>query len=136
MHLANRPPKILLIEDSEIDTFIFKLMIKKTLDHPVIESFKSGVDAIERLLSLKTSGDEFLPDYIFLDLAMPKMNGWHFMEEFNRLDIDPDGKSKIYVLSSSIDKMDVVRSHTNPQVQTFLSKPIDFGKIKAIFFYN
>ncbi|WP_114941785.1 response regulator [Mucilaginibacter endophyticus] len=136
MTLTNRPARILLIEDSEIDTVIFKLMIKKTLDHPVIDTCKNGLAAIEKLTALKSQGDELLPDYIFLDLAMPMMDGWQFMDEYNRLNIDPMHKSKIYVLSSSINKTDVIKSHANPRVETFLSKPIDFGKIKSVFFSN
>lgn len=136
MTLTNRHAKILLIEDSEIDTVIFNLMIKKTLDNPVVESFKNGAEAINRLIELKSKGSELLPDYIFLDLAMPMMDGWQFMDEYKRLDIDPMHKSKIYVLSSSIDKTDILKSHAHPRVETFLSKPIDFRKIKAVFFPN
>ncbi|MEO3406831.1 response regulator [Mucilaginibacter sp. CAU 1740] len=136
MPLANQPARILLIEDSEIDTFIFHLVIRKTLDNPIIESFRNGADAIERLISLKSNGYELLPDFIFLDLAMPVMNGWQFVDEFNRLNIDPIGKSKIYVLSSSLKKLDILKSNAEPRVENFLSKPIDFDKIKAVFYSN
>jgi CheY-like chemotaxis protein len=131
-----RPAKILLIEDSEIDTVIFKLMIKKTLSHPVVDTCKNGLAAIEKLMTLKSQAPDLLPDYIFLDLAMPVMDGWQFMDEYKRLDIDPLCKSKIYVLSSSIDKADIMKSHANPRVETFLSKPIDFTKIEAVFLSN
>lgn len=131
-----RPAKILLIEDSEIDTVIFKLMIKKTLRHPVVDTCKNGLAAIEKLMTLKAQAPDLLPDYIFLDLAMPVMDGWQFMDEYNRLNIDPLCKSKIYVLSSSIDQADIMKSHANPRVETFLSKPIDFTKIEAVFLSN
>jgi CheY-like chemotaxis protein len=128
--------KILLIEDSEIDAVIFKLLIKRTLDHPVIDTCKNGLAAIDRLTALKAKGPDLLPDFIFLDLAMPLMDGWQFMDEYNRLNIDPMHKSKIYVLSSSINKTDVIKSQANPRVETFLSKPIDFEKIHSVFLSN
>ncbi|AYL95223.1 response regulator [Mucilaginibacter celer] len=133
---TNRPARILLIEDSEMDRVIFNLMIKKMLDNPVIETCNNGITAISRLMELNSLGNDLLPDYIFLDLAMPLMDGWQFMEEYDRLDIDPTHKSKIYVLSSSVFKKDIVKSHLNPRIENFLSKPIDFGTIKNVFFSN
>ena len=127
---------ILLIEDSEIDKVIFSLMIKKTLDNPIIETCENGIEAISRLKELKSQGNDLLPDYIFLDLAMPLMDGWAFMEEYSRLDIDPTHKSKIYVLSSSIFKEDLEKSHANPRIENFISKPIDFRTIKGLFYSN
>jgi CheY-like chemotaxis protein len=133
MATTSRPAYILLIEDSQIDEVIFSLMIKRTLNTPVIETCRNGMAAINRLLELKGMGTNHLPDYIFLDLSMPVMNGWEFMEEYARLNIDPVHKSKIYVLSSSIFKDDVLRSHLNPRIENFISKPMDIGTIKNIF---
>ncbi|MEO3405049.1 response regulator [Mucilaginibacter sp. CAU 1740] len=131
---TNRPARILLIEDSEMDRVIFNLMIKKTLFSPIIEACENGITAISKLMELNEQGSDHLPDYIFLDLAMPLMDGWQFMEEYKRLNIDPMHKSKIYVLSSSIFKKDIVKSYSNPRIENFLSKPIDFGTIKSVFF--
>jgi CheY-like chemotaxis protein len=136
MILSNRPVNILLIEDSAIDSVIFKLLIKRSLGNPVIETCSNGVAAIDRLTQLHSQNKELMPDYIFLDLTMPVMDGWEFMDEYHRLNIDPMHKTKIYVLSSSICKTDISKSLANPRIENFLSKPFDFGKIKSVFFSN
>ncbi|NNU34448.1 hypothetical protein HK413_10490 [Mucilaginibacter sp. S1162] len=48
-----------------------------------------------------------MPDFILLDINMPIMNGWEFLDEYKRLNIDPQGKSKIYIISSSVFSNDI-----------------------------
>ncbi|MDN3580797.1 response regulator [Mucilaginibacter flavus] len=124
---------ILVIDDGEIDNYIFETVLKKVLINSKFDTCMDGQSAIDKLISINRTTPHLFPDFIFLDLTMPMMNGWQFLEEFSRLNIDPLKKSKIYVLSSSVSNLDRSRSLLNPLVVDFISKPINRDKIQSIF---
>jgi CheY-like chemotaxis protein len=126
-------PKILVIDDEELDNAIFKMLINRVIKNSEVDIMVNGEEAIKKLLEVSKSNPELLPDFIFLDLKMPVMNGWQFLEEFERLNIDPLRKIQIYVLSSSVLSDDINKSLSNPLVEDFLSKPINLDKIRTIF---
>jgi CheY-like chemotaxis protein len=133
MKPADIASNILVIDDGEIDNYIFETVVKKMFTNSKFDTCMDGQSAINKLISIKNTNPQLLPDFIFLDLTMPTMNGWQFLDEFSRLNIDPLKKSKIYVLSSSISNLDRNRSLSNPLVVDFVSKPINRHKIQAIF---
>jgi CheY-like chemotaxis protein len=61
------------------------------------------------------------------------MNGWEFLDEYRRLNIDPLGKSKIFIISSSVFSNDINKAKSYPLVKNFISKPLSVDKIKAMF---
>jgi CheY-like chemotaxis protein len=93
----------------------------------------NGRFAIDQLVDIQKRDPEKLPDYIFLDINMPIMNGWEFLEEYKRLNIDPLGKSKIFIISSSVFSNDINRAKSYPIVKSFVSKPLSVEKIKELF---
>ncbi len=129
-------PKIMVIDDGELDNIIFQLILKRVLHTPNVESCNSGIAAIDRLQLLRDKQSDELPDYIFLDINMPLMNGWEFLKAYSKLKIESSHQSKIYVLSSFIDRSDIEMSQNSPFVQGHLSKPIDVDALKAIFQVN
>jgi len=74
-----------------------------------------------------------LPDYILLDINMPIMNGWEFLDEYTRLNIDPSGKSKVFIISSSVFSNDINKARSYPLVKDFISKPLNVDKIVELF---
>lgn len=124
---------VLVIDDAELDMAIFEATLKLMFIDANLEFCTNGKTAIDKLVDLHHHNPENTPDYIFLDLNMPVMNGLKFLDEFERLNIDPAGKTKIYILSSSVSDSDVNRSAKNPHVANFLHKPINFEKVKEIF---
>jgi len=127
-------PKILIVDDGELDTLILKRQLSRIVKDYEIEADVNGSEAIDRLLKDKFTNNNYLPDYIFLDINMPVMNGWEFLEEFDRLNIDPHKKVHIYILSSSLSHSDIVKSNSNPLVSAYLYKPIDTRKLKEILY--
>ncbi len=85
------------------------------------------------LLEIKNQDINLLPDYIFLDIAMPVMNAWEFLEQFNNLNIDPSGKCKIYILTSSLYKDDIRKSASFTIIKDYIVKPLDIDKIRRVF---
>jgi CheY-like chemotaxis protein len=64
---------------------------------------------------------------------MPIMNGWEFLDEYKRLNIDPLGKTKIFIISSSVFSNDINKARSYPLVKDFISKPLNVDKIVELF---
>jgi two-component SAPR family response regulator len=124
---------ILIIDDEYLSTFIFEKLIKKVVNDTEITICLNGKYAIERLLEIKNHDANQLPNYIFLDITMPVMNGWEFLEQYTRLDIDPLGKCKIYILTSSLYRYDMMKSASFNIVKDYIVKPLDFDKLRKVF---
>ncbi|MBW4891228.1 response regulator [Mucilaginibacter sp. HMF5004] len=132
MTINAKAVSILLVDDDEINNFISVKLIKKTLINTEIRTCLNGKFAIDQLLELQNNDLNDLPDYILLDINMPIMNGWEFLEEYERLKIDPKGKSKIYIISSSVFNNDINKAKSYPLVKDFISKPLSVDKIKDL----
>ncbi len=115
--------KIVLIDDDPISTFITEKLITKSLNEPCkIFKFEKAADALEKIYNIR-------PNYLFLDLNMPEMNGWEFLEQFT----PPKSSPEIYILSSSVDQRDISRANGYSQVKQYLSKPMITQYISHIF---
>jgi response regulator RpfG family c-di-GMP phosphodiesterase len=129
----NRSVSILLVDDDEINNFISIKLIKKALISTEIMACLNGKFAIDQLVSIQKKDPNQLPDYILLDINMPIMNGWEFLDEYKRLNIDPSGKSKIFIISSSVFSNDINKARSYPLVKDFISKPLNVEKIVELF---
>jgi len=133
MNTNSKPISILLVDDDEINNFISIKLIKKALLNTEIMACLNGKYAIEQLSDIQRKDPNKLPDYILLDINMPIMNGWEFLDEYKRLNLDPLGKSKIYIISSSVFSNDINKARSYPLVKDFISKPLNVEKIKELF---
>ena len=133
MSSINQPVSILLVDDDEINNFISIKLIKKAVDNAEIKACLNGKFAIDELVEIQKQDPARLPDFILLDINMPIMNGWEFLDEFKRLNIDPAGKCKIYIISSSVFSNDINKARSYPVVKDFISKPLNVEKIKELF---
>ncbi len=117
--------KILCIDDDQITLMLCKMVIAKTSFSNEIATAKNGEDALNFFDILKTSDKNIIkPELIFLDLNMPIMNGWEFLEAFNTEKYAEFHNTKIIILSSTIDPGDLEKSKKFPLVIDFLPKPI------------
>ena len=130
----SRYDKVLLIDDNEIDNFINERILTSTNFAQEVIVENSAMSALERLTDI-IQNSKPLPDIIFLDLNMPLMDGFGFLDEFEKI-YDPetiDGtKCKIIVLSSSISPTDIDKASTNPFVFKYLNKPLSEKYLEAI----
>ncbi len=133
MTINTKSVSVLLVDDDEINNFISIKLIKKALLNTEIMACLNGKFAIEQLSEIQRKDPEKLPDYILLDINMPIMNGWEFLDEYKRLNIDPLGKSKIFIISSSVFSNDINKARSYPLVKDFISKPLNVEKIKELF---
>lgn len=112
--------KVMIVDDAYIDRFVGERVIKKTGFSDSVICMESGYDALDYLMT----NIAFLPEVIFLDLNMPGMTGFEFLEQFDKLpDIIKDNCS-IVIASSSLHQGDRDLSLSNPHVDGFISKPL------------
>jgi CheY-like chemotaxis protein len=127
-----RYESVLLIDDNDIDNFINQRIITSYYFANSVIVKNSAIGALEHL---KKSSDE-LPNIIFLDLNMPIMDGFGFLDEFHKL-ITADEKykqCKIIVLSSSMSPDDINKASINPYVLKYINKPLTESYLEAINF--
>ncbi len=120
--------KLILIDDEPI----FHKIVQMTLKYSELSNqatYCYDGEVILDYLEEKKSESKSLPDYIFIDLYMPRFNGWDFLNRFERIYQSLKKNINIYVVSSSVDPRDIDRSKTYPFVTTFISKPV----LKEIF---
>ncbi|MES2278457.1 MAG: response regulator [Bacteroidota bacterium] len=133
MNIDSRPVSILLVDDDEINNFISIKLIKKALINTEITACLNGKFAIDQLWEIYSKDPSGLPDYILLDINMPIMNGWEFLDEYEKLQIDSKGKTKIFIISSSVFSNDIAKAKSYPLVVDFVSKPLNIEKINELF---
>ena len=113
---------ILCVDDDPISLMLCKKVIIKKSFSNNIDSAKNGEEALQYFDSIINEGGE-VPQLVFLDLNMPVMDGWDFLNSFNT-EKYAKVSTKIVVLSSTIDPEDHEKSKQYPMVIDFLPKPI------------
>jgi len=124
--------KVLLIDDSDIDNMVNKKVIEKTGVAKTIVIKKSAQSALDYLKDLSLNASDDIPDVIFLDIRMPEIDGFGFLEKYENLPEAVKGKIAIIMLSSSIDQDDYNRALANKYVRFFLNKPLKKENIEAV----
>lgn len=117
-----------LVDDDDIFVFLTTKIIEQTNLVDLIKVFGNGLDAINFLKENKNNVDA-LPEIILLDLSMPIMNGWQFLEKYNKLNPTIGKKITIYICSSSISPDDITRAKTISEVSDYIIKPITKDKL-------
>lgn len=115
--------KLILIDDEAI----FHKIVQMTLKHSELSNkatYSMDGEAVLDYLEEKSSETTSLPDYIFIDLYMPRFSGWDFLNRFQKIYQKLKKNVNIYIVSSSIDPRDIDRSKTYPFATTFISKPV------------
>jgi CheY-like chemotaxis protein len=117
----------LLIDDNYIDNFVTSRILESGNFAENIIIRQSPADAIESLRNGTVK-----PDVIFLDIRMPMMSGFEFLEEYDQLDIENKKDIKIYMLSSSLDPTDISKSLLNKYITQFIHKPITHKALEEL----
>ena len=117
---------VLLIDDNEIDNLINQKMLEAAnlSEHIfVCSSAKSAIEFLRNMEKL-ASANEILPSMIFLDIDMPLMDGFQFLDLFSKLREETKKKCEIIMLTSSINPSDISKSKSYEYVKKYINKPL------------
>lgn len=120
--------RLTLVDDDEVFVFLTSRMLEKYQLVDLIKIFNNGYDAFV-FIKENLNNKEVLPDIIFLDLSMPIMDGWQFLEEFAKINLEIGKKITIFICSSSISPDDFSRAKEINEVSDFIIKPMTKEKL-------
>ena len=123
--------RVMLIDDNEIDNLI-NSRIMTAHNFAAVVDVKTTTESALDLLRTMTVESENLPAIIFLDLSMPVLDGFAFLEEFAKMNDAVKNNCKVVMLSSSISPDDINRASTNPFVIKYINKPLSEMYLDAI----
>lgn len=133
--MAQITKRFLLVDDDTLNNSLTKMILKKSFEEVHINDFTDPEDGLEFMKS-QSSHNPPLADgktTLFLDINMPTISGWEFLEKFELFDSSIKEQYDIYILSSSIDPKDINRAKKNPLVIDFLEKPLKKSTLLKMF---
>jgi len=126
-----RLPKLAIVDDDTIFQFTTHRTLSVSKMTGEILQFVNGNTALE-YLTLHSGEKDSLPDYIFLDINMPVIDGWMFLDEYLKIKDLMAKEIQIYMLSSSVDKRDINKAMSFGIVKEYISKPITSGVLARL----
>ncbi|MCX6206669.1 MAG: response regulator [Bacteroidetes bacterium] len=124
---------IFLIDDDGLVNFLNQEIIRESFPDKNVQAFERATDALDELKKLAESPNSNLPLLILLDINMPVMDGWEFLEAFDRLPTTICKNCKVVMHTSSIDPRDLEKAKTFSSVTDYISKPLTNQSLSKIF---
>lgn len=124
-------PVIALIDDDEVFQLTSSRMLRAINPDVTVKQFANGGIALS-FFSEHAGNENELPDIILLDINMPYVDGWMFLQDFEKIRESLVKVPTIFMVSSSIDPTDISKAKSNEQVLDYLIKPISKAKFEIL----
>ena len=128
----NTKPNILLVDDDELYLYLMEKTIHQLSKELVVSTFTDGEQAVEYIAEC-TKQNLNLPEVIFLDINMPFLDGWGFLNEFKKLKPKIINNINIYMVSSSMRDSDIKRASNFEELTGYVVKPVNKIQLSEIF---
>ena len=122
----NTDLKYIAVDNDEFNNLLCSMIIEDTLGEVDIRTFTKPEEGLLFIENIKS------PSVLFLDINMPTLSGWEFLEEYEKFNEEVKMNLSIYILSSSLDRRDKERANRNKYVKGFISKPLESEIITLI----
>lgn len=119
----------IVLDDSKLDCFIAEKVIQNIGRSESVHSFLQARDALS---FIKDRTEDEYNTILFVDIQMPMMNGFEFVEAFDKLPADKKEKYIVFMLSSSINENDIAKVKTFPTIRKFINKPLTGQTISVV----
>lgn len=116
--------RVLLVDDDEVTNLMHCRVVQRSQQVENVEIATDGLQALN-IIKADLAARRQLPELIFLDINMPRMGGFEFLEEYAALPIAPDAQLIIVMLSTSLLRADHERAAADPNVHCFAEKPLE-----------
>jgi CheY-like chemotaxis protein len=127
---------VLLIDDDEPTNFYTQMIVEESGCTGHIKVAQGGQEALDYLSNTSKQGnaeDSYpRPDLIFLDINMPAMDGWEFLDQYKKLNKERHGKVIVVMLTTSLNPDDKTKANEMPEISGFESKPLTEEKLDKI----
>lgn len=126
---------ILLVDDDDSNNFLHKIIVKQAGINVTTKVAYNGLEALDFLNGTgKFSMEEkpTKPGLIFLDINMPRMNGWEFLEAFKKLPENQKSNIVMMLLTTSLNKSDLQRAASHLELKSFINKPLSLNKLNEV----
>jgi CheY-like chemotaxis protein len=125
--------KVIIVDDDSTSLFISKKTLELSKEFSTIQTLDNPLEALEYLKDIYLNDKvEELPSLILVDINMPEMNGWEFIEEFNKIESEKARATVINILSSSDSEKDIKKAGLINRISNFFTKPLTPEHAKTI----
>lgn len=128
----NFSDNFIIVDDDKINNLLCRKILEKTYPNASITDFTDPVAGFGYIADTYSQTSFDGKAILLLDIMMPTMDAWEFLEKYELLDATVKERIKIYILSSSVDKNDMARAHTNKYVEYYLIKPLTSESIRLM----
>lgn len=125
--------QFLIVDDDPQNNSLSRMAIRKVLGNVPVKDFEVPETGLEYIGNDFETGIGNEKTVLLLDINMPTMTGWEFLEEFEKLSENIKQQFQIYMLSSSVDPSDIERATSNPLVTDFIEKPLNKEALERMF---
>jgi CheY-like chemotaxis protein len=129
-HNMKRPTHHIVIDDDPINNMLCKILIKNASGSSEIQTFTMAERALDYIINTYPASEIY--SLLFLDINMPTLSGWEFLDRYEKLDDQIKKQIRIYMVSSSIDPRDRKRAKENKNVVDYISKPLSVQAIRSM----
>ncbi len=127
--MLDKTINLLVIDDDDINIFIIKKIVEKT-GYKISMTAKSNGQLAIDYIKETLENNQTLPQLILIDINMPVMNGWEFVEAYTGLNVTED--INLYILSSSVYENDIEKTKSYNNVKGFISKPLSLDRLTEL----
>jgi CheY-like chemotaxis protein len=129
--MTKKLSNLTIVDDDPMSSFYIKRLAELGEVANIITIYNNAQGALDYLLSYKKSAQN-LPDIILLDIYMPGIDGWGFLQEYKKIKDSLNKKIEIYIISSSTHPQDISRAKEIPEVHDYFQKPITMELLQEI----